>query len=249
MSKPHALSAHPLAAFLGALALCATTAAPAALAGPLHLSLGFSSLPSAQGFTYTASGSHAGVLESSVFAVGGGVLSQNTIGQANGTAGGGLYYQATGGVTTTETKQLRVRARCTQTVGTSANPNGLGGFAFGFANGATQYDFGITPTRVYVLSGSAQVALAGSYDNTQFHDYVFEYASASLQRLYRDGVLLFSGASGGALAVNRVFFGDTTGGANAAGEVAGFEFVQDLTTDAVPSTWGRIKSTFVSRVR
>ncbi len=61
---------------------------------------------------------------------------------------------------------------------------------------------------------------------------MFEYASASLQRLYRDGVLVFSGASGGALAVNRVFFGDTTGGANAAGEVAGFEFVQDLTTDA-----------------
>lgn len=223
--------------------------ASAATAGPLHVTLGFSSLPSAQGFTYTAAGSHAGVLESSVFSLGSGTLHQYTIGQANGTAGGGLYYQMTGGITTGETKQLRVRARCTQTVGTIANPNGLGGFAFGFANGATQYDFGITPTRVYVLSGSSQVAVAGSFDNTQFHDYVFEYSSASLQRLYRDGVLVFSGASGGALAVNRIFFGDTTGGANAEGDIAGFEFVQDLTTEAVTSTWGRIKSTFVSRAR
>ncbi len=249
MSKTHAMPVLPLAACFGAIALCVASAAPVALAGPLHVTLGFSSLPSAQGFTYTASGSHAGVLESSVFAAGGGVLSQNTIGQANGTAGGGLYYQRTGGVTTGETKQLRVRARCTAVQGTTANPNGFGGLAFGFANGATQFDFGLTPTKLCILSGSSQVALAGTYDNTQFHDYVFEYASASLQRLYRDGVLVFSGASGGALAVNRIFFGDTTGGANAAGEVAGFEFVQDLTTDAVPSTWGRIKSTFVSRVR
>lgn len=246
MLKPHALPVRPLAALFGALALCVATAATA---GPLHVTLGFSSLPSAQGFTYTASGSHAGVLESSVFAVGGGVLSQNTMGQSNGVAGGGLYYQRVGGITTGETKQLRVRARCTAAQGTTANPNGFGGFAFGFANGVTQFDFGLTPTKLFVLSGSSQVAVGGTYDNTQFHDYVFEYASASLQRLYRDGVLVFSGASGGALAVNRVFFGDTTGGANAAGEVAGLEFVQDLTTDAVPSTWGRIKSTFVSRAR
>lgn len=233
-----------------ALVCAIALGAPALVcAGPLHVTLGFSSLPSAQGFTYTAAGSHAGVLESSVFTLGSGMLHQYTIGQANGTAGGGLFYQMTGGITTGESKQLRVRARCTQTVGTIANPNGLGGLAFGFAHGSTQYDFGITPTRVYVLSGSSQVAVAGSFDNTQFHDYVFEYSSASLQRLYRDGVLVFSGASGGALAVNRIFFGDTTGGANAEGDIAGFEFVQDLTTEAVTSTWGRIKSTFVSRAR
>lgn len=234
----------PARNLLSALACAALLAPSLASAAPMHVVLGFSSLPSAQGFTYTAAGSHAGVLEPSVFSVGGGMLHQNTIGQANGTAGGGLFYQRTGGITTTEAKQLRVRARCAQVQGTTANPNGFGGLVFGFATGATQYDFGITPTRLFVLSGGSQVGVGGTYDNTQFHDYVFEYASAGVQRLYRDGVLVFSGASGGAQVVNRIFFGDGTGGANAEGDVAGFEFVQDLTTPVSSPTWGRIKSTF-----
>ncbi len=72
---------------LVALALAAPLAPVPALAAPLDIQLGFASLPSAQGFTYTTSGAHAGVVEATVFSVSGGVLTQNTMGQSNGVTG------------------------------------------------------------------------------------------------------------------------------------------------------------------
>ena len=228
--------------FVLSLAAVLLAGASGASAAALDVNLNFASLPSAQGFTYIATGSHAGVLEGNVFSVSGGTLLQDTMGEALGTTGGGLFYQMTGGITATDTKQIHARARCLQAEGSSVFPAGQGGFVFGFATGSVQFDFGITPTKIYYLQGSSQVLLAGTYDNTQFHDYLFDFTPPSTIRIYRDGTLVHSGTGGGALAVNRWFFGDATGGANARGEVASLRFIQDVATPAEPVSWGRVKA-------
>ena len=223
-------------------ALAATSAAT--LSAPLDIQLGFSSLPSAQGFAYAASGSHANILESSVFSVAGGVLTQNTMGQSNGVAGGSLLYQRVGGITTTESKEIRVRARCLAAEGSSIARFGQGGFLFGFAQGSVQYDFGLTPSRIFVLQPSGTLLIAGTYDNTQFHDYRFEFSSPNTFRLYRDGALIYTGSDGFAVVINRVFLGDGTGGANAKGEITSFRFIQDVATESRATTWGRLKAIY-----
>lgn len=227
----------------GLFAVACVTLATTSFAAPLNVLLGFSSLPSAQGFTYVPSGSHAGVLESSIFSVTGLTLSQNSIGQANGTAGGSIFYQRLNGITTTESKQLRVRARCISAQGTTGNPTAAGGFIFGFTTGSVQYDFGITPTQVCVLTSAGQSLVPGTFDNaTQFHDYVLDWTTPTSYRIYRDGALIYTGSPGFAVTANRIFFGDGTGGANALGEIRGFQFVQNLATPASRSTWGRLKA-------
>ncbi len=220
--------------------LAMASRAPAAA---LDVSLSFGSLPSAQGWTYVATGAHAGVAEATVFSVGGGLLSQNTIGQYLGTNGAGLYYHRPNGITTTEAKQIRVTARCLQAAGSSVFPNGEGGFCFLFAHGSTQYGFMLTPTRIGYLQ-SSWALLPATYDNTQFHDTIFDWSPGGAWRIYRDGVQIATGSGGGALAANRILFGDGTGGANARGDISAYRFVQDLATPATSSSWGRIKGLY-----
>ena len=236
---------HPRRRFASPFAVLLTLAlAPAAHAAPMDVTLHFGSLPSAQGFTYVATGAHAGVAEATVFAASGGSLTQNTIGQYAGTSGGGIFYQATGGITTTEVKQLRVRARCLQVQGSSVYPQGQGGLLFSFATGSVQYGFSLTDSRIAVIQGAGYVLLAPTYDNTQFHDYVFEYSPPSTTHLYRDGVLISSSTTGVAIAANRLLFGDSTGGANAHAQVSAFRFIQDVATPVPASTWGRVKALY-----
>lgn len=213
----------------------------ASVAAPMNVVLHFSSLPTAQGFTYHANGAHAGVLESSVFTANGTALVQNTIGQYAGVNGAGLFYQIAGGITTTEMKQLRVRARCLQVQGSSVFPLGQGGLLFSFATGSVQYGFTLTDDRIGLLIGSGYTMLAPTYDNTQFHDYVYEFAPPTTTRLYRDGVLISTSTLNSAIVANRLLFGDSTGGANAHAEITEFQFIQDLATPAEASSWGRVK--------
>ncbi len=225
------------------LGLCLATA-PIASAAPLDLTLTFGSLPSAQGFSYLANGAHAGVAEGTVFSVDGTRLLQNTIGQANGAVGGGILYQRLNGVTTTEPKRILVRARCLATQSSTSAPAGEGGFIYGFAHGTVQYALGLTATRVSVLQPSGTVLLAGTFDNTQFHDWNFEWAPGGSWTLRRDGVLIGSGSGGFALGADRVFFGDGTGGANAQGETSYFRFTQDLATPVTKSDWAWVKALY-----
>jgi len=148
------------------------------------------------------------------------------------------------GITTNEAKQIIVRARCLSVEGSANATLGQGGFLYGFATGSVQFDFGITPTRTFILQSSGTVVLSGTYDNAQFHDYFFDWTSASSYRLYRDGVLLVSSSGGFAVAANRVFLGDGTGGANANGETSKFEFLQGGATGAHGATWGRLKGLY-----
>jgi hypothetical protein len=221
------------------IAVAAALLAPAAPgAAPLEYLLTFASLPSAQGWTYTALGSHASAVEPDIFSVGGGVLVQNSMGQPVG-AGGGIMYVRNGGITTTETKQILVSMRCLEVEGAT----GHGGVWFGFSNSGGQYGFSVTPTEISVLQSSFTV-IAGTFDNTQFHDYVFDWSPGGTWQLYRDAVLITSGSGGFPFGADQVTFGDGTGGANARAEIREYRFTQDLTTAASGTTWGRLKSLY-----
>jgi hypothetical protein len=221
------------------IAVAAALLAPSATgAAPLAYELTFASLPSAQGWSYTAVGSHAGAVEIDIFAVGGGVLVQNTMGQPVG-AGGGIMYVRNGGITTTEAKRIAVSMRCLAVEGST----GHGGVWFGFSNSGGQYGFSVTPTQISVLQ-STFTALADTYDNTQFHEYVFDWSPDGTWLLYRDTVLIHSGSGGFPFGADQVTFGDGTGGANAQAEIRAYRFFQELPTAVTSSTWGRLKSLY-----
>jgi hypothetical protein len=226
----------------GALALLAV--ASVAAATPMDLILGFSSLPSAQGWTYTPSGAHAGATESSVFWDADGALVQNTLGLSNGISGGSIFYVRSGGVTANETKRIVVRARCLAVQGSTNATDGQGGFIYGFTTGSVQYAFGLTDTRLTVLQPSGTVLVPGTFDNTAFHEYIFQWAPPGSYQLYRDGVQVFSGSGGFTFSASRVYFGDGTGGANAKGETSYFRFSQDLATPVQATSWGRLKQLY-----
>jgi len=227
-----------------ALAVAISTAVTS-LAAPQYIALNFSSLPSAQGFAYVPSGSHAGAPETSIFSVGGGVLTQNSIGQGYGVSGGGIIYQMSGITTTTEVKQLRFTARCLQVEGSGGGANGEQGCAFGFTVNNVQYDISLTPTKIYTLGPGGTVAVAGTYDNSSaFHDYILDFQPGPTVRIYRDNVLLYTTSSGFFVAANRVFFGDGTGGANARVEINALSFLQGAVVATEPATLGRVKALY-----
>jgi hypothetical protein len=208
------------------------------------ISLTFGSLPSAQGWTYTTSGSHAGTLEGLVFETDGAALHLQTLGRGYGVSDGSILYQISGIVTAAETKQLRVTAQAVSVEGSGSGAQGQGGNAFGFTTGATQYGFSITPTAMYVLTRTGFTQVGGTVNNLQPHDYVFDYVSPSTTRLYRDGVLIHTNTQGFAVAANRVFFGDGTGGANSHTIINQLRFIQDVESPAIETSWGRIKSLY-----
>jgi hypothetical protein len=219
-------------------------AAPRALAAPMDVLLSFSTLPSAQGWTYTASGSHAGAAEAAIFSVDGTRLIQDSMGESNGVSGGSILYARANGITTTETKRIVVRGRCLAQEGSASATLGQGGLYYGFTTGSVQYGFGFTTSRLFVLQPSGTVVLPGTYDNTQFHDYAFLWSPGGTWSLTRDGAPAGSGSGGFAVTANRIFLGDGTGGANAQAETSYFRFTQDLPTPAVATTWGRVKAMF-----
>jgi hypothetical protein len=203
-----------------------TNSAPT-LGADQDLQLTFGTLPSAQGFTYVPSGSHAGAVEATIFSVDGTTLTQNSIGQGYGVSGGGILYNYSGIVTATEAKQLLVRARCLQVEGSGIGAAGQQGFAFGFNTGSVQYDISVTPTKVYTLGPGGTVAISGTYDNsTAFHDWLLDFTPPNAFKIYRDGSLIHSGTNGFGVSGNLIFIGDGTGGANAHAEVRSLRFLQ-----------------------
>jgi hypothetical protein len=230
------------------LALASLAFASIAFAAAFDVNLGFASLPPVQGWTYTPSGAHAGVLEANVFSVAGGVLTMNSMGQSNGVSGGSILYLTTPGVTTTENKSIRARVRCLQVEGSANAPAGQGGLFFGFTTGSTQYGFSLTDTHVYVLGGAGFVQVGGTFDNsTAFHDWQFDWNVGGTYSIRRDAVLVGSSSGGFAVAANRLVFGDGTGGANANAQITSLRWLQGSATATAASSWGRVKSLYRSR--
>lgn len=218
------------------LTLAATVLAPHARATDIPVTFG--SLPSAQGWTFASGGSPVAT-EAGTWSLAGSVLTLNTMAYAVTGTGTSSLYQQTGVVNNFEPIVIRFRARLVQHEGDFTNTFVGGGLAFGFAQGTTLYQFGITPTQIRNAPGSV---LSSAYDHTQFHDYRLEWTPPSSVRYYVDNTLISTNNTGLASATNRIYFGDGTGAANAQAQITEYRFLQGAATPAVPTTWGRIKA-------
>jgi hypothetical protein len=228
------------------LAAAVLVVPPIAHAAVIDQSLTFATLPSAQGWTYAAVGAHAGVAEGTIYAVDGAQLFMNSMGQSNGTSGGSILYGLLSGITNTESKQIRIRARCLQVEGSTNAPIGQGGFHFGFTVNNANYGAAITPTKVCLLLSTGYFVFATNFDNsTAFHDYILEYTGGTNSRIWRDGVLIGTSTTGFPVAqANRASFGDGTGGANAQVEIREVRVIQDVATVTRATTWSRMKELY-----
>lgn len=228
---------------LQTLALLALLCAATASAELLDISLGFDTLPSAQGFAFTSSlyNGDPGAPESSVFSVGAGRLAMQGIGTGFGTA----IYRLPVRISPDHAVQLRVTARCTAYEGFNFPEQLNGGaMAFVFANGVREYGFLITSTHVGWAQGGGWRVLDAEFDNTGFHDYLFDWAPGGVWQLYRDGVVVMAGAFATLSTGSQVRFGDLETGANANGEVSMLRLTQDRPTLAATTTWGRLKGLY-----
>jgi hypothetical protein len=194
------------------------TGAPAGAA--TNITLGFTSLPSAQGWNYESDGAP----EASIFSVAGGVLTQDTTPGPFSIEG----YRRPGVVDPSLPFTLSVRARVLAETGTpqqlATNPFG---FAF-FAGSGAPLNEGIG-----VGIGTDKIAdfvntfLSTSIDNTQFHDYRLEGEFGVGYDFYVDGVHIASGPPRIDPAVpNGLYLGDSTRGVGAQAEVTAYSFVQ-----------------------
>ncbi len=219
------------------LSLAALHASPARAT---EITMGFASLPSAQGWTFTTGGSPLAT-EAGSFSVSGGVLTLDTMMFGITSPGTSAFYAMPGALNATEPVVIRMRGRLLQHEGDFTNTFVGGGFSFGFAQGTTFWQMGITPTQIRNVNGTI---LSTSYDNTQFHDYRIEWTPPSTLRYYVDDTLISTNNAGAAQAVNRLTLGDVTGAANARAEITQYQFLQGAATAATGSTWGRIKSLY-----
>jgi len=196
--------------------------AGASLAG--DITLNFTSLPSAQGWTYFLVGNS--VSETSVFSVDGSVLYQNSMGV--GYAGQGANgYAMTGVIDPHKPFTVWIRARVIDEEGDIAT-NSFG-FCFG-AHTETGGGFIIGIGKKMIQACSATVCgliIDSTINNTVFHDYRLEYIPKVSNKLFVDNVLisedvplLYS------IGMNRIYIGDGTGGTNARAEITYFKFSQ-----------------------
>lgn len=204
------------------------------------IALDFSSLPSAQSWVFTTGGSPLAT-EAGTMSLAGGVLTINTMAFGITGVGTSAFYARPGVVNNFEPIVIEVRARLVQHEGDFANTFVGGGFAFGFAQGTTYWQMGLTPTQIRNVNG---VVLSSAINNTQFHDYRLEWTPPSTVRYFVDSTLISTAAGGFAQAIDRLTLGDVTGAANAQAEVVSYRFLQGTATPTLKSSWGRVKSLF-----
>jgi len=183
----------------------------------------FTSLPSAQGWTYATS--VVAAPETPTWSLSGGVLSYNTMAYATNTSGTGTssFYRMSGLVSGSEPIVLEMRGRILQHEHDGSTFRS-GGFSFGLGNGATTWTMGIEPTSVRNVNNVVLV----TNDNTVFHDYRLEWYPGPIVKYYVDNVLISTNSGGFSQAANQVFFGDGTGAANAQAEITHFRWRQGV---------------------
>jgi hypothetical protein len=200
-----------------------------------------SSLPSAQGWTFGTGGSPV-TTEAASWSLGSGVIILDTMAYGFTGAGTSSYYAVNGIVNLTDPLAMVVRARIVQFEGDFTNAFVGGGFAFGFAQGTTQWYMGVNTTQIRNINGTV---LSSAYDNTAFHTYRLEWTPPSSIRFYVDGTLISTNSAGfSAAGVNRVYFGDVTGASNSRVEIESVTFLQGGVVATEPATWGRVKALY-----
>lgn len=182
------------------------------------ISLDFSSLPSAQGWTYTGD-----VSEMTAFSVSGGILIQDTFGGSDNSST--PRYGITDVVAPLLPYTLKVTARVTA-YSTSIND---WPYAFGLAvvNGnGEKVTIGINTNRIGAnANGNNPNIFSSSIDNTQFHDYRLEGTPSVGWEFFVDNIPIGSGSFLSA-ATNGVGFGDLTTVGRARVEITNFSFSQ-----------------------
>jgi hypothetical protein len=222
------------------LAVASLLAVQSSPALATDIGLAFGSLPTAQGWTYTTGGVAAP--ETPIWSVSGGVLSYDTMPYNVGLSGQGTtsFYAQLGVVNSFEPIVILMRGRILAFENDGSASIG-GGFNFGFTQGTTLWAMCITPTQIRNVNG---VVLSSAYDNTVFHDYRLEWTPPSTVRYYVDNTLISTNNAGFAQALNRIYFGDSTGAANARAEITYYRFLQGAATPAVSTSWGGVKSLY-----
>lgn len=177
-----------------------------ALAG--NATLGFSSLPSAQGWTFFTD---SAVPEGTVFSVSGGTLFMDS------TTVNGAYYKLDGLVDPSMSFELLARARAV-TGGTA--------LAFYVEGGGHLATFHLAPSSITVLSGGNYISI-GTFDNTSFHNYRLAGDFGGTYTLAIDGVTVRTAAMepGGG---NTVILGDGGGLGGGTAELTSFDFRQPI---------------------
>jgi hypothetical protein len=181
------------------------------------VTIDFSSLPSAQGWSYVAAGNN--VPETSVFSLDNGILKQNTIGVGYGDFNGSNRYALESVVDTIRPFTLEVRARVP--IEEPATPPNSYGFSFGLFTGTEQFAVGIGPNKIEDVHLNT---ITTSIDNTVFHDYKLIGTPGVGWRLFVDNVLIGSGVSRSIAFPNGLFLGDGTGETNAMAEITSFSY-------------------------
>jgi hypothetical protein len=233
---PHRPSRRPLPS-IGMLAtLLLAVLAP--LAHATDIGITFASLPSTQGWAFVSGGSPVAT-EAQTFSVSGGILTFDTMAFGITGSGTSAFYSMPGVVSASDPIVITMRGRLTAHEGDFTNTFVGGGFSFGFAQGTTLWQMGITPTQIRNVNGTI---LSTAYDNTQFHDYRIEWSPPSTVRYYVDNVLISTNSAGIASATNRLTLGDVTGAANARAEITEYRFLQGLATPAASESWGQVKT-------
>lgn len=178
--------------------------------------VGFNSLPTAQGWTYVGN-----VPEANVFSLAGGVLSQNSIGTPDRN-----YYQLSA-IDPSLPFSVSFRGRMLQEeFGTPVS-----GFGFGVEVDLLSQTFimGLGTTRIVAIQPGGSSVITTSIDTSQFHDYLFTGNPAnSSWQAFVDGTLIGSGTArlGEFGPAATISFGDLSSAVNARGEWTQFAFTQ-----------------------
>lgn len=190
------------------------------------ITLGFGTLPSAQGWEYLTSGTVAA--ETDVFSISGASLIQDTLGV--GLTGSGInLYRRFSTADTTAPFSLSVRARLDGHEGSNVED----AFTFSVLVAGTDLWILEIGDDLARLSGTTPVdkPVDGSFMTDVFHDYRIEGQAGGAASLFVDDILIGSTVAtpvGPGPFSTRLQFGDGTGGANARGIVTNYEFRQEV---------------------
>ena len=173
-----------------------------------------SSLPSAQGWTYTYVPSDPG--ESNVFSIANSTLMQNSMSIGNIA----VNYRNYPTIDPSLSYYIDLNARVLQV----SNPSYPYGFCFGAQIGLNRYVFGVTPTTIHYHNGTSPQLIA-AVDNTVFRNYHVNLLPGGGWQFFVDGNL--KGTAAHAWTYNypqEIFLGDGTQYCNAQAELTRYEF-------------------------
>lgn len=194
----------------------------AVLAGPAPAAtvvLSTATLPSAQGWTYTATGpTHGDDVESAIWSTNGTTtITMNTMGQGLVSPSSNMYIMS-GIVTGTYPITLNWTSRVTASEGVAA---GGYGFSVDFNTGGEGIIVGFSTSHLTV--GTATPV---AFDATAFHDYRIEFTPGSSTFSFYIDNAFHSNGNVLATGTSRLAFGDGTGGANTTAQITALTFTQ-----------------------